>query len=304
MSDTPPLYGAIEAGGTKFVCAVGRGTSILAQHTIPTAQPAETLNAVAAFFSETAPRLGPIRAIGIGSFGPIQIQPAHAAYGTILNTPKPHWGGFNIRDAVMQRLSVPVVVDTDVNCAVIAESAYGAGRGAGTVVYLTIGTGIGGALQHNGSVVGGWSHAEMGHMLLPRSVNDMPSFAGVCPFHADRCAEGLASGPALAARLGDEREAAPPTHPVWALEAEYLAAICLNLTMICMPERIILGGGVMQQRQLFPMVRSKFWAATARYLAPALTEPDIERMIVPVGLGGDAGIIGALTIAEVSSGSR
>jgi fructokinase len=304
MRNTPPLYGAIEAGGTKFVCAVGHGTTVLAQTTIPTTRPAETLDAVAAFFSDAVARLGPIRAAGIGSFGPIQIRPDHAAYGTILNTPKPHWSGFNIRDALMQRLGVPVVVDTDVNCAVIAEASHGAGRGAGTVVYLTIGTGIGGALQHDGRVVGGWSHAEMGHMLLPRSDAELPSFAGVCPFHADRCAEGLASGPALAARLGGERDVAPPSHPVWELEAEYLAAICLNLTMICMPDRIILGGGVMQQRHLFPLVRRRFWTGTSGYLEPALAEADLERMIVPAGLGGDAGIIGALTIAENSSPTR
>ena len=297
MNDAGPLFGAIEAGGTKFVCAVGRGATVLARHTIPTTRPEETLDAAATFFAGAAADIGTIRAVGIGSFGPIQIQAGHADYGTILNTPKPHWSGFNIRHAVMQRLGVPVAVDTDVNCAVIAEAVYGAGRGAATVVYLTIGTGIGGALRHNGSVVGGWSHAEMGHMLLPRSTNDDPAFAGVCPFHADRCAEGLASGPAIAARLGGLHADAPPTHDIWALEAEYLASICLNLTMICMPQRIILGGGVMQQTQLFPIIRRRLLESAAGYLGAALTDADLERIIVPAGLGGDAGIIGALSIA-------
>jgi fructokinase len=298
MTESPPLYGAIEAGGTKFVCAIGRGTTVLSQRTIPTTRPVETLDAAAEFFSEAIAQHGPICAAGIGSFGPIQIRPDSAAYGTILNTPKPHWSGVNVRDALVQRLGVPVAVDTDVNCAVIAESLYGAGRGVGTVVYLTVGTGIGGALRHDGRVVGGWSHAEMGHMLLTRSAAELPTFVGVCPFHADRCAEGLASGPALAARIGNERDTALPSHPAWEIEAEYLAAICLNLTMICMPERIILGGGVMQQRHLFPMIRRNFWTGTAGYLAGTLTESDLDLMIVPAGLGGDAGIIGAFAIAE------
>ncbi len=287
------LWGGIEAGGTKFVCAVaGDDGEILDETTFSTTLPDQTVGQAIAFLQ----RQGELKAIGISCFGPVDLTPGSPTYGTITTTPKPGWANADIVGRIRQAFDVPVGFDTDVNGAALGEYRWGAAQGLDTFVYLTIGTGIGGGGMVNGKLIHGLVHPEMGHMRIPHDLNRDP-FAGVCPFHGD-CLEGLATGPAIEARWGQRGETLPPDHPAWALEARYIALGVVNLVCILSPQRVILGGGVMQQAQLFPMIRSEVQQLLNGYVkAPAILER-IEAYIVPPGLGSRAGVKGAIALAQ------
>lgn len=277
------MFGAIEAGGTKFICGAGTGPDDLELIRIPTTSPAATMAAVMEFFQ----RQRGLKAVGIGSFGPID-----RASGRITNTPKRAWQNFDIAGSVRSGLSVPVSLDTDVNASALAESRWGAGRGLTDFVYLTVGTGIGGGAMVNGLLLHGAAHPEMGHLAMPRDAARDP-FAGCCPYHGD-CLEGLASGPALEARWGAPAESLPPDHPAWTLEAHYLALGLANIALMLAPQRILLGGGVMRQGILFDLVRRDFSARLNGYVAAC--------PIAPPELGPRAGVLGGLILAEQAEG--
>lgn len=284
------LYGAIEAGGTKFVCAVGTSPDDLREVRFPTTTPDETIARAVEFF-RAQPR---VAAIGIGSFGPIDLHRDSPTYGYITTTPKPGWRNTDLVGAIRRALDVPVEFETDVNAAALGEHRWGAARGLDTFIYLTIGTGIGGGGLVSGKLMHGLIHPEMGHIRLPHDFARDP-FPGVCPFHGD-CLEGLASGPAIEKRWGARAETLPPDHPAWQLQAHYLALALVNYICTLSPQRIILGGGVMEQAQLFPLIRREVVQLLNGYIqSPAIIE-NIDTYIVPPALGARAGILGALAL--------
>lgn len=293
------LYvGGIEAGGTKFVCAVGTGPDdVRAETRFPTTTPDETIGRALAFFREQEARFGPPAAIGIGSFGPLDPDPTSPTFGTITSTPKPHWANADLVGPIYQALDVPVGFDTDVNIAGLGEWRWGAGRGYGSILYLTIGTGIGGGALIDGKPLHGLLHPEMGHIPLPHDWAADP-YKGRCPFHGD-CLEGMAAGPAIGERWGRPAVELPPAHPAWELEAHYLALALQSFICSLSPERIILGGGVMEQQQLFPLVRDKVRAYLNGYVQSPAILNDIESYIVPPGLGNRAGVLGAIAQAQM-----
>jgi len=278
-----PLFGGIEAGGTKFVCAVGSGPADVRTFEFPTAQPDETIARAVEFFRGSAP----IAAIGIASFGPIDPNPKSPTFGYITSTPKPGWRNLNFAGAVGRALGVPVAFDTDVNAAALAESQWGAGRELGSFIYVTVGTGIGGGAMIDGRLLHGRLHLEMGHIRIPHDRLRDP-FSGNCPYHGD-CLEGLAAGPAIEARWGRSAKLLPDGHEAWDLEVEYLAVGIVNWTCTLAPERIILGGGVMEREALFPKVRVRIGELLDGYLEP----PEIVRP----DLGTHAGVLGAIALA-------
>lgn len=291
------LYGGIEAGGTKFVCAVGNGpTEICSEIRFSTTTPKETLNQAARFFKQYHDD-NPLAAIGIASFGPVDLVPESETYGFITKTPKQGWSDINIVGAISQELNLPVAFDTDVNSALLGEHRWGAAQGFGTAIYLTIGTGIGGGAMVDGQLVHGLVHPEMGHMRLFHDIEKDP-YAGGCRFHGD-CFEGLASGPAVEERWGHKAETLPPDHPAWDLEAYYIAQALHTLICVYSPQRIILGGGIMNQQQLFPLVCEKVQASLNGYVQhPGILE-HIDNLIVPPKLGNQAGVLGAIALAQV-----
>jgi fructokinase len=293
------LWGGIEAGGTKFVCAVAGDDGELWEETsFPTTEPESTIGQAVAFLEQHQGE--GLAAIGIGSFGPVDLAPGSPTYGYITTTPKPGWGNVDIVGRVRQAFDVSVGFDTDVNGAALGEYRWGAAQGLDTFVYMTIGTGIGGGGMINGELVHGLIHPEMGHMRLLHDVERDP-FPGVCPFHGD-CLEGIAAGPAIEARWGQRGETLPPDHPAWALEAHYLALGVVNLACILSPQRVILGGGVMQQAHLFPRVRSEVQRLLNGYLKAPAIEDHIDDYVVPPGLGNLAGIKGAIALAQQAAG--
>lgn len=252
------LYGGIETGGTKIVCAVGTCPADLrAETSFPTTTPEETLARMITFFQQQQ-LAAPLAAVGIGSFGPISPDRHALDYGYITSTPKPGWTQTDMAGTLERALGVPVGFDTDVNVAALGEGCWGNAQGLATFLYLTVGTGIGGGGLSNGRLMHGLVHPEMGHILLPHDRQADP-FPGICPYHGD-CLEGLASGPALQARWGVSGETLPPEHPAWALEAHYLALACINFICTLSPQRIILGGGVMSQSHLFPLIQQRVQA--------------------------------------------
>jgi fructokinase len=295
------LYGAIEAGGTKFVCLVASDvTHILAEVTIPTGDPGPTLSSVAGFFQRATAGAGAqLDALGLGCFGPLDVHPESPTFGTITSTPKVPWRGFNIRQALQTALKAPVFLDTDVNAAALGEATWGAARGLTDFLYLTVGTGVGGGALVNGRPLHGLTHAEMGHVLLPHDLTRDP-FPGVCPYHGD-CFEGLASGPALRARWGQDPEDLPEGHPGWQLEARYIAQALMDFVLTLSPQKVILGGGVMHQRQLFPLIRSDLLDLLRGYVqSPAILD-QMDEYVVPPGLGDRSGVLGALALAMQGS---
>lgn len=288
------LYGAVEAGGTKILCAVGTGPDDLRALTrFPTTTPEETIGRIVAFF-RAQPE--PVQAIGIGSFGPVDLNPGSPQYGWITATPKPGWQNTDLGGAIRRALGVPVGFETDVNAAALGEFRWGAAAGLDTFIYLTVGTGIGGGGMVGGRLMHGLLHPEMGHIRIPHDWALDP-FEGLCPFHGD-CLEGLAAGPAMAQRWGRPGSELEPDHPGWDLEASYLAVALVNYICILSPERIILGGGVMQQAHLFPLLRRKVVQLLNGYLPAKAILTGIDRYIVPPGLGERAGILGALALAQ------
>jgi fructokinase len=287
------LLGAIEAGGTKFVCAVGTGPDDIEEIRFPTGKPDETLRQAIEYFEVKQAQLGPLAALGVGTFGPADVDPKSAKFGQILNTPKKGWQGADIIGCLRERYAtLPIAFDTDVNAAAWGEGRWGAGRGLQDFVYITVGTGIGGGIVSAGRLVHGTGHPEIGHLRIPRDEARDP-FEGSCPFHGD-CLEGLASGTAIDARWNEDPKKFAPDHPAWELEASYLADALVNLSLTLAPQRFILGGGVMEQAQLFPLIREQFTDRLSGYLELS----DIERMIVPPELGSKAGVLGSLALAD------
>ena len=299
------LIGGIEAGGTKFVCSVGTGPQDLwPEIRFPTTTPEETMARAIAYFKDREEQLGPLEAIGVAAFGPLDPDPASPAYGHITTTPKPGWAGSDIAGALKAQFDLPIGFDTDVNGAALAEGAWGAGQGLHTFLYLTIGTGIGGGAVVNGRLLHGLIHPEMGHIRVNHDTARDP-YAGGCPYHGD-CLEGLAAGPAIAKRWGKKGQDLDPDHAAWELEADYLAQALQTFTCAFSPQRIILGGGVMDVPGLLDKVRQK----TADYLNgyvqhPAYTQ-EIERTIVPPALGDRAGVLGAIALGRraIAAGGR
>lgn len=289
------IFGAIEAGGTKFVCGIGdaRGGSIETA-VVQTRDPDSTFAEVAAFFAAAA-RHGPLGAIGIASFGPVQINSGSPRFGQILATPKAHWEGTDMVGRTRAILDVPIMIDTDVNAAALAEAAA-AGADVTQLAYVTVGTGIGVGLVSGGHPVHGLGHPEAGH-ILPRRHPLHDGFAGICPFHGD-CLEGLASGPAIAAAWGKAAQDLPDDHPFRAVEADYLAQLCATLFLMMAPERIVLGGGVMKQEKLFPMIHACTAELLAGYFGGATSVEDMAARIVPPSCTEPSGLIGAYLLAE------
>lgn len=298
-----PLWGGIEAGGTKFICAIGAGpTDIIEKVVFQTTNPEETLDEVCAFFRDQLEKRGSLKAVGIGAFGPIDINPMSENYGRILSTPKTVWRNADILGRVKTALKCPVAIDTDVNCALIGEVRFGAGRGIRNLAYITIGTGVGAGLLVDGKIVYGESHPEMGHIFLPKLPEDK-NFSGSCPYHHDQCIEGLAAGPAIMARWGAPAAQLPPDHAGWEMIAHYISLLCLNILLSVSPQRIILGGGVMKQAHLYPLIRDALHKNLNGYYGARTDIVDFENFIVPPQLTGDAGIAGAITLAQQETAS-
>lgn len=295
MGDDPRL-GGIELGGTKCVVVLGAGTRLVERVQLPTTTPAETLGQALAVLRGWD-GAAPLQAIGLASFGPIRVDPGAADHGTILATPKPGWAGTNLPGILRTAFACPLGLDTDVNAAALAEQALGAARGCGTVVYLTIGTGLGGGVLVDGHAVHGRLHPEIGHMRLRRLAGDQ--FAGTCRFHGD-CVEGLIAGPALHARLPLPPGALAPQDPAWHAVGHDLAQLLANLMLTLSPQRIVVGGGVTRrQPHLLARARSLLPGLLADYLGP-LDQPALEALICPPALGDDAGPTGALVLAARS----
>jgi fructokinase len=293
----PLLFGGIEGGGTKFVCAISeRSGNILVETRFPTTTPKETLDQALAFFQTQHQTLGALSAIGIACFGPLDPQPASPSFGHIMPTPKPGWTNADIVGPFRSAFNVPVGFDTDVNGAALGESRWGSAQGLDTFIYLTVGTGIGGGAMVNGKLLHGLLHPEMGHIPLPHDRTQDP-FEGWCSFHRD-CFEGLAAGPAIEKRWGQRAETLAPDHPAWDLEAHYIALALANFVCTLSPQRIILGGGVAQQEHLLPRIRQKTIAALNGYVQSPAILKDIDNFIVTPGLGNRAGVMGALALAE------
>ncbi len=294
-------YGAIEAGGTKFICLLGADPQhIQDEARFPTTTPAETLSNVVDFFKRAASGKN-LAAIGIGCFGPLDLDPHSPSFGSITSTPKPGWANTHILAMLQNALQIPVAIDTDVNAAALAEYTWGAAQQIDPCIYLTIGTGIGGGGIINSAPLHGLVHPEMGHIRLPHDREADP-FEGVCPFHGD-CFEGLASGPALRKRWGQPAETFPEDHPGWELEASYIAQALANLICTLSPKRIILGGGVMQNQNLFPKIHKHVIKSLNGYVqAPEILE-DIDQYIQPPALGNRAGVLGALALAQFGWGN-
>jgi fructokinase len=292
------IYGGIEAGGTKWVCAIGDGSSeVIDADTFPTTTPRATIARAARFFAQA----GPVAGVGVGSFGPIDVHRASPTWGRITTTPKPGWAGTDLVGMLRAVLDVPVALDTDVNAAALAEWRWGAAIGLETFSYITVGTGVGGGAVVNGRLLHGLLHPEVGHMLIPHDRARDP-FDGVCPFHGD-CLEGLASGEAIRARWGSRAEMLSDDAAVWNLEAEYLAHGLMNLICTISPQRIILGGGVSKHAGLLPLVRRRLLELLAGYFAaPQLMRAaEAESYVVPPRLGDRAGVLGAVELARLAA---
>ena len=293
------LIGAIEAGGTKFVLAVARedGT-ILQEARIATRTPDQCFPEVAEFFRAAAAAHAPLASFGVASFGPIDINPASSTYGTFTTTPKPGWAGARFHD-VLGEFGAPIAVDTDVNGAALGEWLKGAGQGCTTLAYTTVGTGIGTGVVHKGKPLMGFSHYESGHIQPPRDAAVDP-FAGSCPFHGD-CLEGLAAGPAIAARWGQSlSELGSPPEKV-ELIAGYIAHLAASLVLLHMPDRLIFGGGVMKAPGLLQAVRRQTERKLAGYVRAPQLDPGLEQYIVAPGLGDHAGITGAIELGRIAA---
>lgn len=286
-------YGCIEAGGTKFVCGLGTGPEDLATVSLPTTSPAETIREVVAYFRERAG--SKLAAVGIASFGPVDLEPASPTYGYITETPKLAWQHFDLMGEIRSALGVPVGFDTDVNAAALGEARWGAGRDCSDFVYLTIGTGIGGGAVVNGKLVHGLVHPEMGHIRVPHD-RQRDAYPGHCPFHAD-CLEGLACGPAIEQRWGTPAGGLAPDHPAWALEAHYLALGLATWVCTLSPKRIIMGGGIMQQQHLFPAIREELKQLLNGYIPTKALAEEIDSYVVPPLLANRAGALGAIVLA-------
>ncbi|HWD75084.1 MAG TPA: ROK family protein [Solirubrobacteraceae bacterium] len=286
------IYGGVETGGTWCVCALGTGPDdIVAEETFPTGEPAETLDRIVAFFSDR-PRP---RAIGVGAFGPLDLDEDSPTWGQVTTTPKPGWAHTAVASVIRDRLRVPVRFDTDVNAAAVGEHRWGAGQDVASLCYLTVGTGIGAGIIIDGRPLHGLIHPEPGHLRVPHDRRRDP-FDGTCPVHGD-CWEGLAAGGAIAARWGASPPELADDHPAWALEADYLALGILSIVSVVSPHRVIVGGGVMEREGLLSAVRQRLRELVAGYLDTPLLGGRVAEYLVPPGLGDRAGVLGAIALA-------
>lgn len=283
--------GALEAGGTKMVFGFGdeRGT-ILDRVECPTTTPEETMPKIIQYFREHQ-----VDALGIGSFGPVELDPKSPNYGSITSTPKQGWRNYPIYQELKQALQIPVGFDTDVNAAAWGEFVWGAAKGLSSCVYTTVGTGIGSGVVAEGRLVHGMLHPETGHMVVRRHPED--AFGGSCPYHQD-CLEGLASGPSIEQRWGAKGSELANDAKVWEIEAFYIAQAAANFIYMLSPEKIILGGGVMKQQQLFPLVRAEVKRLLNGYIQRDQVIEHLDSYIVPPSLGDNAGFCGALLLAK------
>ena len=283
------LFGALEAGGTKMVCAIGNENGeILEQKSIPTTTPEETMPAILEYFKDKE-----IASIGIACFGPIDLNKNSETYGYITSTPKIPWRNYNIVGAVKDALKIPVGFDTDVNGSLLGEVTWGCAKGLTDAVYFTIGTGVGAGIMTNGKMLHGMLHPEAGHVkMVPRSGD---TYKGKCPYHGT-CFEGMAAGPAIEERWGAKAVQLADREEVWDLESYYIAQALMGIVLTLSPQKIILGGGVMHQKQLFSMIREKMLKELNGYIqAKELT--DIDNYIVPASLNDDQGILGCIKLA-------
>jgi fructokinase len=287
------VYGGIETGGSKWECAIGTGPEDVRAHaTIPTTTPSETIDKVVTFFE----REGPVDAIGIGSFGPVDKKLSSATWGYITSTPKPGWANTDVGQEIRRRLMVPVGFETDVNAAALGEHRWGAAQELDTFCYITVGTGIGGGGMANGRLLDGLVHPEFGHIRIPHD-REVDPFDGVCPYHGD-CWEGLASGIAIEARWGATPEELSEDEKVWALQARYLAFGLISVICVLSPERIVIGGGVMRHPELLRLVHREVAALLNGYLESAAVGEGIGDYITLPALGARAGVLGAIALAE------
>ena len=283
-------YGSIEAGGTKFVCAVGDSDfNIVERVNFPTTTPDETLARAFEFFDKHE-----LEAMGIGSFGPIDVNLASETYGYVTTTPKPHWADYNFLGTVKDRYNIPIGWTTDVNASALGELSLGAAKGLNSCLYLTVGTGVGGGAVVNNELLSGYSHPEMGHIMVRPHPEDY--FEGVCPFHK-HCLEGLASGAAIEKRFGVKANRLDENHAAWKFEAYYIAQAIMSYALILSPEKIIIGGGVMNQDHLFARIRKELVQIMAGYVIL----PDLADYIVAPALGNNSATIGCLMLAKNSS---
>lgn len=284
------LLGSVEAGGTKFVCAVGNENGEIIERTeFPTTIPTETLGKVVEFFKDKK-----VESIGLGCFGPIDLDKNSKTYGYITSTPKPNWANYNILGEIKKHFDVPVAFDTDVNAAALGEAVWGNAKSLDSCVYITVGTGIGGGALIEGKLLHGSMHPEMGHIMVKRHPED--TFEGCCPFHHD-CLEGMASGPSIEKRWGKKGNELAQVNKVWELEAYYLAQALVSYILVLSPKRIILGGGVMKQEQLFPLIRQNVKEMLKGYIKNSDIEKNLNEYITKPGLGQNAGICGGIALA-------
>jgi fructokinase len=298
---TPKLYGGIEGGGTKFICIVAGGPDEIIDETrFSTTTPQETLDQVCTFFTPHI-REKRIHTIGLGSFGPLNVDPASPTYGYITTTPKPKWGNTNILGILRDQLGVPIAMDMDVAASAMGEHQWGASQGSDPSLYLTVGTGIGGSYLLDGKPLRGLVSSEMGHLRIPHDWQADP-FPGSCPYHGD-CFEGLANGPSLHKRFGKPAETLADDDPFWELEAGYIAAALANYILTYSPGKIVLGGGVMHRSFLFPRIHSLVGQLLNKYLNhPALTD-HLDEYIVPPALGYRSGVLGGVALAMQAEAS-
>jgi len=279
-----------------MVAALSRGPGeILCRERIPTTTPDETITRLVSYFTRATEEFGEPEALVVGTFGPADLDPASLTYGFITATPKPYWSQTDLLGPIQKALDVPAVFETDVAASLFGEATWGAAKGMKHAAYFTVGTGIGGSVMIDGEILHGIGHPEMGHMRVSR--HDQDDFKGSCPFHHD-CLEGMAAGTSMSQRWGIPAEELPVDHPAWEIEASYLAQACLNLLMIAPPGRIILGGGVMHQEQLFPLVRAELSRLLDGYLAYEQLCGDLEDYLVPPALGDDAGVLGCVALGR------
>lgn len=289
------LYGGIEAGGTKFVCGIGTGPYNLKKEIFPTTTPIETLSRAIGFFQKHSYKQK-LSAVGIASFGPIDLKTSSLTFGYITSTPKPGWKNTNILGVIQSALNIPVAFDTDVNGAALGEYHFGKAKHIDNFIYLSIGTGIGGGGITNGKLMHGLLHPEMGHIYVPHDREKDP-FPGLCPYHKD-CFEGLASGPAISRRWGESAEELPDKHKAWELEAHYIALALTYYICILSPERIILGGGVMERSIMLPLIRDEVQKLLNNYINKPEITKNIDNYIVTPKLGKYAGVLGAIALAK------
>lgn len=295
MARSDGIFAAIEAGGTKFRVAISEGRKVVADTTIPTTTPDETLGASIDFILA-----GGVEAVGIACFGPLDLDPSSSSYGSITATPKPNWSGVSVLGRVRDALGVPAAIDVDVGGAALGEWTWGAARGLSSFIYLTIGTGIGGGVFVDGKVHHGMGHPELGHITVERVRGD--DYQGHCPFHG-ACLEGLAAGPAIQGRWGQPGRELADRAAVWDLEATYLAQALRTYTYVVAPQRIVIGGGVMQHPDLLGLVRSKLEQQLNGYATSTIRSGPLDNYVVAPAFGQDAGLIGAIALAMRASTS-